>query len=75
MARKPAGVEMERNYVTVNLCKTRVCARGTPPLRRVKCECAFRHFIGVSSMEFRHYYTCNDVRNAVVLATNCVYLK
>jgi len=25
----------------------------------MQCECAFRHFIGVSSMQFKHYYTCN----------------
>jgi len=29
------------------------------------CECAFRHFIGVLSVEFRQYYTCNDVQNTV----------
>ena len=28
-------------------------------------ECAFRHFIGVLSVEFRQYYTCNDVHNTV----------
>ena len=33
-------------------------------LRRAQCECTFRHFIGVSPMQFRHYYTCNNVRYA-----------
>jgi len=30
----------------------------------MQCECALRHFVGVSSIEFRHYYTYSKCRSA-----------